>query len=45
MFKKFHVQTREARVSLVYAVKVVVPNPDLSLKIGMPADIFLGGSH
>jgi len=44
-FTPKNVQTREARVSLVYAVKVVVPNPDLSLKIGMPADIFLGGSH
>jgi HlyD family secretion protein len=33
------VQTREERADLVYAVKVVVPNPDGVLKIGMPADV------
>jgi HlyD family secretion protein len=32
------IQTREERVSLVYAVKVVVPN-DGSLKIGMPGEL------
>jgi HlyD family secretion protein len=33
------VQTREERADLVYAVKVVVANPDGILKIGMPADV------
>lgn len=37
------VQTREERTSLVYAVKVRVPNPDGRLKIGMPADVTLPG--
>ncbi len=32
------IQTREERVNLVYAVKVIVPN-DGSLKIGMPGEI------
>ncbi len=32
------IQTREERVSLVYAVKVLVPN-DGSLKIGMPGEV------
>ena len=32
------IQTREERVSLVYAIKVVVPN-DGSLKIGMPGEL------
>lgn len=34
------IQTREDRVNLVYAVKVIVPN-DGSLKIGMPGEIQL----
>lgn len=33
------IQTREERVNLVYAVKVVVPN-DGSLKIGMPGEVY-----
>ena len=33
------VQTREERADLVYAVKIVVPNPDGLFKIGMPADV------
>lgn len=33
------VQTREERVSLVYAVKVSVPNTDGMLKIGMPGEV------
>lgn len=33
------VQTREERADLVYAVKVLVPNGDGLLKIGMPADV------
>jgi HlyD family secretion protein len=32
------IQTKEDRVSLVYALKIAVPN-DGSLKIGMPADV------
>ncbi|MCX8066483.1 MAG: efflux RND transporter periplasmic adaptor subunit [Anaerolineae bacterium] len=32
------VQTREERVNLVFAVRVVIPNPDHALKPGMPAD-------
>lgn len=34
------IQTREERVSLVYAVKIRVPN-DGALKIGMPGELFL----
>jgi len=33
------VQTREERVSLVYAVKISVPNADGMLKIGMPGEV------
>lgn len=33
------VQTKDERVNLVYAVKVKVPNPDGSLKIGMPGEL------
>jgi HlyD family secretion protein len=33
------VQTREERADLVYALKIMVPNPDGALKIGMPADV------
>jgi HlyD family secretion protein len=32
------VQTEKERVKLVYRVKVDVPNPDMALKPGMPAD-------
>jgi HlyD family secretion protein len=32
------IQTREERVNLVYAIKVIVPN-DGSLKIGMPGEV------
>lgn len=35
------IQTRKERVKLVYLVKVSVPNPDLELKSGMPADAWL----
>lgn len=38
------IQTRDERADLVYAVKIVVPNTDGSLKIGMPADVDLPGS-
>jgi len=40
-FTPKNIQTEEARADLVYAVKIDVPNPDLVLKIGMPADIFV----
>ena len=33
------IQTREDRVNMVYAVKVLVENPDGVLKIGMPGEI------
>lgn len=33
------IQTRDERADLVYAIKVIVPNPDGALKIGMPADV------
>jgi HlyD family secretion protein len=32
------IQTHKERVKLVYLVKVTIPNPDLELKSGMPAD-------
>jgi len=32
------IQTQKERVKLVYLVKVSLPNPDLALKPGMPAD-------
>lgn len=33
------IQTKEERVNLVYAIKVRVPNPDGTLKIGMPGEV------
>ena len=33
--------TQETRETLVYAVKIAVPNPDRILKIGMPVDVTL----
>jgi HlyD family secretion protein len=38
-FTPKNIQTQEARADLVYAVKVVVENPEGILKIGMPADV------
>ncbi|MCC6282810.1 MAG: HlyD family efflux transporter periplasmic adaptor subunit [Saprospiraceae bacterium] len=35
------IQTKEERVNLVYAVKISVPNPEGTLKIGMPAEVRL----
>jgi HlyD family secretion protein len=35
------VETRKERVRLVYRIKVGIPNPDRSLKPGMPVDAFL----
>jgi HlyD family secretion protein len=40
-FTPHTIQTKEDRVSLVYAVKARVPNPDGRLKIGMPGEIKL----
>jgi HlyD family secretion protein len=37
-FTPKNVQTREERVSMVFAIKVALPNPDHALKPGMPAD-------
>lgn len=40
------IQTKEERVKLVFAVKVMIDNPDMILKPGMPADaeILLSGA-
>ena len=38
------VQTRDERASLVYAVRIRVPNPEGALRIGMPADVTLGAA-
>lgn len=40
-FTPKNVQTKDARADLVYAVKIVVKNPEGILKIGMPADVAL----
>ncbi|MFH0963057.1 MAG: efflux RND transporter periplasmic adaptor subunit [Planctomycetota bacterium] len=37
-FTPKNVQTPEERVKLVYRIKIDVPNPDMELKPGMPAD-------
>jgi HlyD family secretion protein len=37
-FTPKNVQTQQERVKLVYRIKVLVPNPKLTLKPGMPAD-------
>jgi len=33
------IQTKDERVNMVYAVKIDVPNPNGTLKIGMPAEV------
>ncbi|MFQ5575356.1 MAG: HlyD family secretion protein [Anaerolineae bacterium] len=38
-FTPKNVQTKQERVSTVYAVKITLPNPDGHLKPGMPADV------
>ena len=38
-FTPRNVQTVEGRQSTVYAVKIMIPNSDLALKPGMPADV------
>jgi HlyD family secretion protein len=40
-FTPKNVQTEKERVRLVYRVKVTVPNPEMVLKPGMPADAVL----
>jgi HlyD family secretion protein len=35
------IQTKEERVKLVFAVKILVSNPDGALKAGLPADVTL----
>lgn len=39
-FTPKNVETREARADLVFAVEITVPNPDLKLKPGLPADVY-----
>ena len=39
-FTPKNVQTRDARADLVYAVKIMLKNPQGIFKIGMPADVF-----
>ena len=38
-FTPRNVQTEEGRRSTVYAIEILVPNPDQKLKPGMPADV------
>ncbi len=40
-FTPKNVQTEQSRADLVYAVKVSIPNPDGSLKVGMPVFVTL----
>jgi HlyD family secretion protein len=40
-FTPKNIQTKEERTKLVFAVKVKVPNPDGTLKAGIPADVTL----
>jgi HlyD family secretion protein len=35
------IQTKDERVKLMFAVKIVIPNPDMELKPGMPADAYI----
>ncbi len=42
-FTPKNVQTKEERVNTVFAVKVTLPNSDMRLKPGMPADAVLFG--
>jgi HlyD family secretion protein len=37
-FTPKNVQTQRQRVKLVYRIKVAIPNPEMELKLGMPAD-------
>jgi len=40
-FTPKNIQTKEERVSQVFGVKIGIPNPDLKLKPGMPADAII----
>jgi HlyD family secretion protein len=40
-FTPKNIQTKEERTKLVFSVKVKVPNPDGTLKAGIPADVTL----
>ena len=40
-FTPRNVQTVEGRLATVYAVVILMPNPDLKLKLGMPADVVI----
>jgi HlyD family secretion protein len=44
-FTPRNVQTREDRDRLVYAVEVRIPNPDGTLRAGMPGDVTLPGTE
>ena len=35
------IQTKDERVKLMFAVKIAIPNPDMALKPGMPADAYI----
>jgi HlyD family secretion protein len=37
-FTPKNIQTKDERTKLVFAVKIKIPNPDLELKAGLPAD-------
>jgi len=41
-FTPKNVQTQQSRADLVYAVKVSIPNPNSTLKVGMPVFVTLG---
>ena len=41
-FTPRNVQTKDERALQVYAVKILLPNPDLKLRAGMSADVRLG---
>lgn len=40
-FTPRNIQTAEERVNMVFAVKVIIPNPGRALKPGMPADAYI----
>ncbi len=42
-FTPKNIQTKDERTKLVFGVKIMVPNPDGTLKAGIPADVVLGG--
>ena len=40
-FTPKNIETKDERTKLVFSVKVEVPNPDGTLKAGIPADVML----